>query len=251
MWRFVKDYWILLIFAIAAVSLFWHYRYDPLRAQTIGALFGFLTSLLLVWVTWEYVRTNQANLNLLQKQWEEQNRIVVQFGLRKSERKPRVWVSNLGLCNFMITKLIVRMPGEAPVYVNKHQSVRAGHVRGFFLPDHIWNKRLIRDLDIAILCVSNGEPVHTPSKMFSLLIDNDQVIKVYKGFRSSWYTNCPKCRESVPMRTDGLVNFDEAQLRNKEIDRNLEASCPNHISQWILTVEIQRRINASNSDEEE
>jgi hypothetical protein len=41
----------------------------------------------------------------------------------------------------------------------------------------------------------------------------------------------------ICMVTSGLKSFDEAHLREKEMEAEVTASCPQHVSKWMLTME--------------
>lgn len=70
-------------------------------------------------------------------------------------------------------------------------------------------------------------------------MDGSKVFKVRKGLRALWAVGCPKCNRflGICMVTDGLRNFDEANQRQKELEKELTASCPEHTSKLMLTME--------------
>ena len=52
-----------------------------------------------------------------------------------------------------------------------------------------------------------------------------------------WKARCPKCRVPVQMKTAGLQSLEEAFVRKSALIDDLRVSCPNHSSEWLLTLE--------------
>jgi hypothetical protein len=161
-----------MVFAIllGGAALFYAYWGDGTRTSVIASLLGFLTTLVLVAITVEYVHTNQETLQLLRKQWRHQNRIEIKFGLKRRNDVARVWIANLGSPNVLVTKAVIRRPGQKDRILWKHLMVRNGQVRGFDLPSEIWeNVSIFCDIDIELTyestLVSYCETAMTPEEI--------------------------------------------------------------------------------------
>lgn len=251
-----RHQWPVAFLVGLALWFFHHYWHAPMEAQSIAGLFSFLAAAILISVTVEYVRTNQENLALLREQWEEQNKLGLRFGLKKLRNGgARVWIANVGLRQFMVTKARIRQRGGKTTVLHKHMIVRPSSVRGFNLPDEIWKPvSLMLDLEVSLEYEWQGKVNVSEGKAYNLVIAIGQtrIIRIRQGIDELYSATCAKCKDfATPMRTDGVANFDALQKREKAMELELAASCPNHSSQWALTVETQRSINALEKAQDE
>jgi hypothetical protein len=216
------------------------YWADTNRLSALGSLFGFVVTALLVGITIEYVRTNQSSLRLLKAQWKAQSKVEIKFGLRAQGDVAQVWVLNYGVPNVLFTKLVVQLPGKTPRTVYKNAVIPTGQKKRYDLPHRDWGKLdTEQDVQVTMFYESTTERFEQ-TKVYTLyLTERSQVDKVRKGLHSLWAVGCPKCEKlaGVFMVTDGVKTFDEAHERQKEVEADLAATCPQHASKWMLTME--------------
>jgi hypothetical protein len=240
--KWLKQNWSLLalgLVVVVAIVLFIAFWADINRIAALGSLFGFIVTALLVFVTIEYVRTNQSTLHLMKEQWKAQNEVEVKFGLRAHGEVAQVWVLNYGLPNVVVTKVLVEMPDKKPHTLYKNVVVRSGEKKRFDLPHREWEKLdMQQHVQITMFCESTKQQFEQ-AKVYTLFMDGSKVYKVRRGLRGVWAVGCPKCEKfmGICMITDGLRNFDEADQREKEMEAQVAASCPQHASKWMLTME--------------
>jgi len=250
-----ERHWPILALICIALVFFLRFWREPAEAQSIAGLFSFLAAALLIAVTWEYVRTNQETLALMEAQWQEQNKLGLRFGLMRRNDGARVWIANVGLRQFMITKAVIRRRGEKNSVLYKHMIVGPGTVRGFYLPKEIWSSASIMlDVEVSLEYEWQGQVSTTEGKTYQLIIaiGHPRIIRITKGVHGLHSVTCPKCKEFLQMmRTDSLANFHEAEKREKEMESEFAATCPSHASKWILTAEIQRSLNAIDKAQED
>lgn len=228
---------VVLVLVICALGFFRHYWGDPTNAQTVGALFSFFAAAILVGVTWEYVRINQKILSLQQAQWEEQNRVVLRFGVRRYHGRAQLWVANLGKTDFLISQLQVRRKYDEKKIVNQRRVVASGSRSILALPKELWTGiSLISTFDVQLHYESRRDSRVTPARAFTLVIgQNSEVLKVLRGIDDMWLVSCPKCDQlGGAMITENLDNFDDALERQLVMKSELKATCP---SQWSDSVE--------------
>jgi hypothetical protein len=233
----------VLILVLFALGVFRHYWGDPAKAQTVGALFGFFAAAILIGVTWEYVRVNQQSLALQRAQWEQQNKVVLVFGVRRYRGKARIWIANIGKTDFLISQLRVRRKNGEEINRNERRVVASGSRQGLALPEELWaGNPLLSTFDIRLRYESQHDSGVTPTHAFTLLVGNGSaVIKIRRGIDDTWWVTCPQCKAiGGSMMTENLENFDAAAERQKIMESELRVTCPDHSSQWSDSVEQMR-----------
>lgn len=233
--------WVLAL-VICALAFFSYYWGDPARAQTVGALFSFFAAAILIGVTWEYVRINQKSLSLQQAQWEQQNRVVLRFGVRRYHGRVQLWVANLGKTDFLISELQVRMKYDEKIIKNERRVVGSGSREIIALPEKLWaGIAIISAFDVQLRYESQQDSGVSPARAFTLIVANSEVRKVRRGIDDTWFVNCPKCEQvGGSMITENLENFDAALERQRIMESELNVTCPEHSSQWSDSVEQMR-----------
>jgi hypothetical protein len=241
--KWLKHNWAFLALGLvvtSAIGLFVAYWNKTDRLAALASLFGFIVTALLVGITIEYVRTNQSTLRLLKAQWKAQNEVQIKFGLRAHGDVAQVWVLNYGMANVVFTKLVVQLPGKKRTTLYKNAVIPTGQKKRYDLPHRDWGKLDgEQDVQATIFCESTTEKFEQ-TKVYTLsLTERSQVYKVRKGLHGLWAVGCPKCEKlaGVFMVTDGLKTFDEANQRQKEMEAEVVATCPQHASKWMLTME--------------
>jgi hypothetical protein len=234
---------VVLVLVISALTVFAHYWGDPVRAQAVGALLGFLAAMILVGVTWEYVRINQKSLSLQQAQWDQQNKVVLRFGIRRYHGKAQIWVANIGKTDFLISELLVRMKISQRIVMTERRVVRSGSRQTLPLPEKPWVKNpLLSTFDVQLRYESQHDSGVSPARAFTLVIGtNAEVLKVQRGISDTWWVNCPKCgKMGGSMITENLEHFDAASERQQVMESELNVTCPEHQSQWTDSVQQMR-----------
>lgn len=252
--KWLRQYWAFLtlgVAVLAAIILFARYWADSNRLAAFGSLFGFIVTAVLVGITIEYVRTNQSTLRLLRKQWKAQNEIEVKFGLRAHSDAAQVWVLNYGVANVVLTKLLVDVQGRKPTTIHKNMIVPSGRKKFFYLPHRQWERLQPRqNIQLTLFCESTTRQFEQARVYTLSLTEDSKVYKVRKGLRGLWPVRCPKCEKfmGMCMETDGLRTFDEARQRQKEMETEVAASCPQHASKWMLTMEHVTKSEAEDAN---
>lgn len=197
--------------------------------------------------------TNQKTLELLQEEWEFQNEVRVKFGLRARNRVPQVWILNYGSRDVVVTKILIEMPANKPRTIHKNVVVRAGEKRRYDLPHREWGwLELQHHVQVRLFCESAKTDFEQAHAYTLFLTDRSEVYKVRKGLHGLYAIHCPTCRrfEGMSMVTDGLTTFAEAEQRQRKMEAEVSATCPQHASKWMLTMEHVKKdaINAEDVD---
>jgi hypothetical protein len=80
--EFLRKYWFIILmalFSLLGILLLITYWAEPQKSQTVAAFLSFIATAILLSVTWLYVRTTQAQLNLMREQWEEGRKPRITF----------------------------------------------------------------------------------------------------------------------------------------------------------------------------
>jgi hypothetical protein len=200
-----------------------------------------IATILLLYATFEYVMANQENVALFRKQLERQEKVFIRFGLRSAGGNIYIWAANLGLSSFLISSIRVRKPTNHDATIHKINSiVPTGTLKNDIpFPIDIWGGRIAPfsvPLDVSITCEGIGEKHQTEWRAFTINFSLAHILTVYAGFRDIYAVECPKCRLSdlMLMEIDDLDDLDEVWQREKETRQELERSCPDHKSQYLL-----------------
>ncbi len=264
---FLKQYGLLLLAALffaVACWAFWLYWSNPPQLQSAGVVASFAIAAVLAAVTWQHAYATEQTLDLLRDLWKAQQEIHIRFGLIIQDRRARVWVRNLGISRFMITKAIITNGDSKSQTLYMHMLVHPDRKAGFFIPDALWERHnIFCDINVKLFYESATQPETSQSKAYNLLISVSapHVIKIYKGIKS-WYAYCPKCQRdnetafnnsvfNMGIDTNGLENFAQAAERQKAAEAELEATHPEHESQWQATIETVRQHNRTEETESE
>jgi hypothetical protein len=245
---------IVLALVTCALGFFRHYWGDPANAQAVGALFSFFAAAILVGVTWEYVRINQKSLSLQQAQWDQQNRVVLRFGIKRYHGKAQVWVANIGKTDFLISELLVRMKYGKRITRKERRIVRSGSRQSLALPEDLWaGISILSTFDVQLRYESQHDSGISLALAFTLIVGtNSTVLKIRRGIEDTWWVNCPKCGQMAgSMITDKLENFNAAEARQREMESELKATCPKHESQWADSVERIRETREQQKQDQE
>lgn len=250
---------LLFVVILAFCYVFHLYWHHPEQLQAAGVVASFAIAAVLTAITWQYAYTTGQSLELLRVQWKAQQEIHIRFGVKIQDGRARVWVRNLGISNFMVTKAIIENDDGHSKTLYKHMIVQPERRSGFFIPDVLWERHnIFCDLNITLFYESAAQPEISLSKAYNVLLGvsgRSKIIHVYRGIRS-WYVHCPKCKSSGEefnklIDTRGLANFAQAREREKQAEKEFEASHPEHQSQWDATIESVREHNRTEETESE
>jgi hypothetical protein len=249
---------LFIIVTVTSVGLFYLYWHNPNQLQAISLLATFAITVVLAVVTWQYAQATDEMVAVMREQFKSQQAIHIRFGLKLQDRRPRVWVRNLGTARFMITKAVIRNDDGKIETLYMHMVVAPDRKAGFFIPDSLWERHnIFCDINVLLYYESATQPELSKSKAYHLLISvgPKRVIKIYKGIKS-WYASCPKCRRenktfNQMIDTQGLVNFEQATARQKEAESEYEATHPNHQSKWEANIQTVREHNQTEQVEDQ
>jgi hypothetical protein len=151
-----------------------------------------------------------------------------------------VWVVSYGLATVVLTKLLLELQNRKPAPIYKNAVLRPGSKRFFDLPHRQWEKLQLRqNTQLTLFCESTTQKFERTKAYTLCLTEGSKVYKVIKGLHGLWPVGCPKCKEfmGICMMTEDLRSFDEARQRQREMEAEVSASCPQHASKWISTIE--------------
>lgn len=139
-----------------------------------------------------------------------------------------------------VSRLVVEMQGGKPKTIYKNTVLRSGQKKRFSLPlsqgEHL---QLQQNVQLTLFCESTTQQFEQTKVYTLFLTEGAKVYRVRKGLRGLWPLGCPKCEKFMRMHmvTAGLKSFAEARDRQNEMEAELSASCPQHASRWLLTIE--------------
>ncbi|MFL6314731.1 MAG: hypothetical protein ACJ71W_21710 [Terriglobales bacterium] len=249
---------LFIIVTVTSVVLFYLYWHNPNQLQAISLLATFAITVVLAVVTWQYAQATDEMVAVMREQFKSQQAIHIRFGLKLQDRRPRVWVRNLGTARFMITKAVIHNDEGKIETLYMHMVVAPDRKDGFFIPDSLWERHnMFCDINVTLYYESATQPEVSQSKAYNLLISvsSKRVIKIYKGVKR-WYAYCPKCKLDGKnfnrmIGTRGLANFEQATARQKEAESEYEATHPEHQSKWDANIETVREENRTEEIEDE
>lgn len=203
---------------------------------TIGLLYVTAEYLL---VTRENLDVTQQNLDLFRQQLQRQERVVLYFDLAIRDRSLWLRISNLGLSNFLLQTIHLRKRDKNEADYEMHQVGESGKTEQIKLPDGVYKGDGFGvDIELTLKYRGLDGTGKTPPKCFSVSLGlSDEPIEVLEELDSLWYVGCPKCSVPAVTNVHGLKTFEAAEARSKKLEEDLAASCPDHNSEFLLTVE--------------
>ena len=216
-----------------------------LRSEKVAGL----ATILLLYVTLEYVLANQESLELLKHQSERQEKVFLHFDLVCKHGPLFVRVANLGISNFLVTGIRVRTQDLAKFSYSTHQVAESGKSEEIPLPRDVCAGHPISvDLEITLDYV--GLDVHgsTEPKCFNVSMGLDDIPNKAAGrLDGLWPVVCAKCNFGgmLFMSVRNVTTFAEAEARKQRLLADLRNTCPDHQSEWLMgmdDVETRRRI---------
>jgi len=221
---------ILVAMTLCALSLIW--------PQVQG-----IATILLLLVTSQYVLLTQQNIELFRRQLERQEKVYLDFGLAQRNGQLFLRVANLGISNFLVTGIYVRTQDIRQLNYTVQEIVESGKSSEISVAREVCaDHPLSVDLEITLEYVGLDLRGKSEPKCFNVSMPLDNIPHtVKKGLDGLWSVTCPRCHHSMggflAMSLRGLNSFDEAVARKKLLLEDFNNSCPNHASQWLLTIE--------------
>jgi len=198
-----------------------------------------VATILLLYITLEYVLANQENLELFRRQLERQERVFLHFGLVCKNGPLYLQVSNLGISNFLLTGIRVRTQDLAEFNYRVHQVIESGKTGEISLPrDACADHPLSVDLEITLEFVGLDARGKTEPKCFNVSMALDNIPnETTEGLNGLWGVRCPRCHLGgmlfMSMKND-LRTFAEALARKDLLLADLGNTCPDHRSEWLM-----------------
>jgi len=209
---------------------------------TIGLLYVTFEYLL---VTRENLDLTQQNLDLLRRQLQRQEIVAFHFDLTVKDNALWLRVSNLGLSNFLLQAVHVRKPDDTGFEFETHRIVQSGKTEEITLPDSLYRGEGFGvDLELTLEYMGLDGGGKTSPKCFNVFLGlRGEAAAAEEGLDALWYARCPQCKISTVANVIGLKTFSAAQARVQRLREDLAASCPDHKSEFLLTVEDVRAHN--------
>jgi hypothetical protein len=217
---------IPLLIILCMMSFFWP------RTQS-------LFTLLVLYVTLEYLIATREYLGLFRDHVQKSQRTFLYFNLVARDKLLRLRVSNLGAANCLVESMYVRKQDEASFDFDVQRVVEAGKTEEVVVPDITYRDEAFSiDLEFTLKFLDLNGSGKTLPRVFNVSMSmNNTPRQAVEQINGVWRVRCPKCRVSVQMKTFGLHNFEETVSRKQQLSDDLRATCPNHLSEWLLTLE--------------
>ena len=209
------------------------------KATAIGTI-------LLLYVTFEYLLATRDNLdlsqehfNLLERQMQRQERVYLHFDLINSEAELVLRVSNLGLSNFLLQRVQVRRSDAANFDYDVHRIVQSGQTENVLMSHHLYEGLPFGgDFEFTLTYLGLDGSGKTEPKCFNVFLGLDESpadVREWLDDIINWGVHCPKCDVPALLNLHGLTTFEGAAARKSRLAEDLGASCPNHRSEFILS----------------
>jgi len=227
---------VLVILAAVVLALLSIWR--P-KATAIGTI-------LLLYVTFEYLLATRDNLdlsqehfNLLERQMQRQERVYLHFDVINSEAELVLRVSNLGLSNFLLQRVQVRRSDAADFDYDVHRIVQSGKTENIQMSGDLYQGLPFGgDFEFTLTYLGLDGSGKTPPKCFNVFLGSDDSptdVREWLDDIINWGAHCPKCDVPTLLNLHGVTTFEGAAARKAKLAEDLGASCPHHKSEFILS----------------
>lgn len=180
---------------------------------------------------------------MFRRQLQRQEKVFVNFELICRNGPLFVRVANLGIANFLVSAIHVRTQDIGEFHYPTQEVVESGKTAELSLPREVCAEMSLSvDLEITLECAGLDTLGNSKPQVFNVGMGLDNIPDHTKrGFDGLWSVTCPRCKKGfgglLVMSTRGLKTFEEAFARKKQILRDFQNSCPNHKSEFQLTME--------------
>jgi hypothetical protein len=164
----------------------------------------------------------------------------------------QVWVANYGLANVVVVKVKIETPDKAITTRYKNTIVPSGSRKYFRIANRHWQGlELTQNVQVTLSCESMSETLKDRTAWTLFLTERHAIYKVRRGLYGLWPIVCPKCKRQIGIwiRVQDLKSFDEASKRRHQLEHDVADSCPQHASEFMLTIEDVARQRQSEARE--
>jgi hypothetical protein len=204
-----------------------------------------LASMMMFYITFEFLlatrnslKVAQSSLDFLKEQDSESRNVELHFdlGWRTDSGGLVLRVSNLGKSSFLVQKTHVAARSDFVCDYQIHQVVASGRTEEISLGHQMFgdDDGIGMDLQFTIYYVGlDGEGIKPP-ECFNVFVPEDggsAIIK--KGLHDVPVVSCPKCSDGILLNLGELSRFSEEEARRRELLQDLDATYPQHKSNWI------------------
>jgi hypothetical protein len=195
--------------------------------------------------TVKQLKLAEEQIKLLTRQQERREKVHPYFELVCDNAALIVRVVNLGISNFLVSRVNVKAQDIKDFSYQTQAVVESGKAAYITLKREVCAGRTLTvDLEIDLEYVGldgNGE---TDPRCYNVSMAKDTLPHAVKpGLGGMWNVECPRCRDRfggvVFMSLSGLTSFSDAFGRRDQIKSDFFNSCPNHQSELIMKNEPQ------------
>ncbi|HEV2617582.1 MAG TPA: hypothetical protein VGU63_13335 [Candidatus Acidoferrales bacterium] len=241
-----------ILVIVAALVLGFASIWRP-KATAIGTI-------LLLYVTFEYLLATRDNLdlsqehfNLIERQMQRQERVYLHFDLINTEAELVLRVSNLGLSNFLLQRVQVRRSDAVNFDYDIHRIVQSGKTENIEMSSHLYEGMTFGgDFEFTLTYLGLDGSGKTAPKCYNVFLAKDDTpvdVREWLDDIINWGAHCPKCDVPALLNLHGLTTFDDAAARKVRMAEELGASCPNHKSEFILSDQAIRDRQRARDDQ--
>jgi hypothetical protein len=142
-----------------------------------------------------------------------------------------------------VLKAVFNQRNKKPFTRNSVRVVKEGENYGFYIPEGVYKKEpYYCDVDVTLHYRGHGKAEEMMSRAFRLELSNGKIDHILSGVHAGWDVSCPKCKERIfgGMVTENLPNFEAAYKREAVLMAELNATCPQHQSLLLDSIELIR-----------
>lgn len=223
---------ILVVIGLVAMK-------TPQQMQAVSSCIGVLVAIVLVYLTFQYVRdtheyvkNSQEQLALLREQVERERKVQFAFTLQCNTGRAFFWAANLGRTPIMVERYRVSN-GEQEVKRDVKEFLPEGGEAQADITDALMEaQKYWGDVEIAFDYLFAGGSATSDWRGFHLFNDGSHVLRVIPGMHEPETILCPKCQQAVLMTPEGLSRIREKSERVARSREQLAQTCPQHNFDW-------------------
>jgi hypothetical protein len=163
------------------------------------------------------------------------------FGIRDKKDAPQTVVAccEYGWSSTATIEDCLSSPGKSPFTRISLVMIGEGQNYGFYVPSALYKDEPHNlDVDVTLHYQGYGKTELTVSRAYRIELLNGSVYHIKRGIHEWWGVSCPTCdAKFIMMNTDGLENYDAAYKREAQLKEQLKATCPQHQSLLMDTIE--------------
>ncbi|MGA2985359.1 MAG: hypothetical protein ABSG32_16220 [Terriglobia bacterium] len=171
-------------------------------------------------------------------QFIENRKVKYLFGANDKNKRAFVWVTNLGVPVFTVTKVLLRTMDSEQAMSTRHP-VKQGDQCEIDITEillRVVKESLWDDIEIGFAFSSPHESGTSTFQPCHVMAPYGSVDRISCGFEMPSDIRCPKCGQTAFVRVEDLQSFRELAKRQERTRRDLMRSCPQHKSKWLATI---------------